>query len=453
MSDDLPPPSEDLEICVVVSADGERDAAASLATTLHALAAQEGVAASAYEVLVVLDADAADATRASARAIAGELRMPVLVVEGGAPGPPQRTGKDLACRRLLDIGRGEGVIASADGGASIPPRWLLAQRDATQPGASAVTAGDYARASASPVGTDSRKAAIAGWLARRSFGACEQTPAELATRKTATVSVVVPAKEVADTIGPVVDVLVACREAGLVDEVLVVDAASADGTADVAAACGADVAQESALRPEHGRCRGKGDAMWRGLSATSGEIVVFVDADSAAFDPRFVTGLLAPLFDHEDVHLVKGSFTRPFRVGSAVVPLGGGRVTEILARPLLNIHRPELAGFAQPLAGEIAARRSLLQTLPFPVGYGVEIAMLLDAHDRVGIDGLAQADLGERQNRHQSLRELSAMALAVLIAAERRLLGVDAAAGLLALPFEELELRRVEVDERPPLIA
>jgi glucosyl-3-phosphoglycerate synthase len=131
-------------------------------------------------------------------------------------------------------------------------------------------------------------------------------------------------------------------------------------------------------------------------------------------------------------------------------------VTELLARPLLNLHRPELGGFAQPLAGEIAGRRALLESLAFPVGYGVEIAMLLDAHERVGLDGLAQADLGERQNRHQSLRELSAMALAVLVAAQRRLVGepeVQALApGPLALPEGGLQIRQVAVEERPPLV-
>jgi hypothetical protein len=205
-----------------------------------------------------------------------------------------------------------------------------------------------------------------------------------------------------------------------------------------------------------GACRGKGDAMWRALGATTGEIVVFVDGDSAAFGEHVLPSLLAPLLHDEALHLVKGSFGRPFRVGDTVLPTGGGRVTELLARPLLNLHRPQLAGFVQPLAGEIAARRTLLQSLAFPVGYGVEIAMLLDAHERVGLDGLAQVDLGERQNRHQSLRELSAMALAVLVAAERRLVG-DAevralAPGPLILPHRGLEVRQVPVEERPPLV-
>jgi glucosyl-3-phosphoglycerate synthase len=261
---------------------------------------------------------------------------------------------------------------------------------------------------------------------------------------------------VAGTVGAVLDGLAPLRAAGLLDEVVVVDAASADGTAEVAAARGARVVQEDALLREHGPARGKGDAMWRGLSATSGDIVVFLDTDTQDFDPGFVAGLLGPLLTDPGVALVKAAFARPFRAGNAVVPHGGGRVTELLARPFLNLHVPELAGFAQPLAGEIAARRGLLEALPFPVGYGIEIAMLIDAAREVGVDALAQVWLGSRQNRHQPLRELSAMAYAVLVAASSRVLDpavLDAAApGPLALPCDErLEVRSVAVEERPPL--
>jgi glucosyl-3-phosphoglycerate synthase len=154
--------------------------------------------------------------------------------------------------------------------------------------------------------------------------------------------------------------------------------------------------------------------------------------------------------------LAKGAFHLLFAAGGEVRHGEGGRVTELMARPLLNLHRPALAGFAQPLAGELAARRTLLERLAFPVGYGVEIAMLLDAEALVGVDALAQADLGSRQNRHQPLRELSAMSYAVLVAASRRLLGADAvdalAPGPYALPgAAEVDVRQVAVEERPPL--
>ena len=320
-------------------------------------------------------------------------------------------------------------------------------------------AGARVRTSPRPAGRAfrglARDLALDSWLDRNAYGRCHLEPAELAARKTATVSVVVPAREVAATIGPTVDVLRRFVAAGAVDELLVVDAASRDDTAAIARAAGAAVVQEDDLMPSFGPCRGKGDAMWRALAATTGEIVVYVDADSEDFGERMLTGLLAPLFARPELMLVKGAFQRPFASGGEVRPGEGGRVTELMARPLLNLHRPALAGFAQPLAGEVAARRELLEQLAFPVGYGVEIAMLLDADELVGIDALAQADLGSRQNRHQALRELSAMSYAVLVAASRRLLGADAVDALAPGPYvlpgpAEVDVRQVAVEERPP---
>jgi glucosyl-3-phosphoglycerate synthase len=187
--------------------------------------------------------------------------------------------------------------------------------------------------------------------------------------------------------------------------------------------------------------------------------VAFADTDTEEFGRHFLTGLLGPLICDPAVQLVKGFFRRPFRTESTLMPHGGGRVTELMARPLLNLHAPELAVFDQPLAGETAARRALLEQLPFSAGYGVEIAMLIDAWRLAGLDGLAQVDLGVRQNRHQPLRELSAMAYAILVAAQTRFLGSDFAdahaCGSISLPAldgaEAMESRRVTVEERPPL--
>jgi glucosyl-3-phosphoglycerate synthase len=323
-------------------------------------------------------------------------------------------------------------------------------------------AGARVRTSPRPAGRAfrglARDLALDAWLERNAYGPRHLTPAELAAGKTATVSVVVPAREVATTIGPTVDVLRRFADAGAIDELLVVDAASDDGTAAAARAAGATVAQEDDLMPAFGPCRGKGDAMWRALAATTGEIVAYVDADSEDFDERMLTGLLAPLFARPDLALVKGAFQRPFAAGGDVLPGEGGRVTELMARPLLNLHRPGLAGFAQPLAGEVAARRELLERLAFPVGYGVEIAMLLDAERLVGLDALAQADLGSRQNRHQPLDALSAMSYAVLVAASKRLLGPEAVDALAAGPYVlprpgEVDVRQVPVEERPPHVS
>jgi glucosyl-3-phosphoglycerate synthase len=304
---------------------------------------------------------------------------------------------------------------------------------------------------------------LADWLERRSYHGDEYELARVQELRAAagaagSVSVVLPTREVASTIGRILDALVPLREAGVIDELLVIDAASADGTAEIAAAHGATVVQESAVLPEHGPARGKGDALWRSLAVTRGEIVAFLDADTEDFHPGFALGLLGPLLADPALQFLKGAFRRPFRLGDRTLPDGGGRVTELVARPLLNLHVPELAGFVQPLAGEFAARRTLLEQLPFPVGYGVEIATLIDALRHAGLDALAQVDLGTRQNRHQSLRALSAMAYAVMVAAERRIHGDGTVAlaspGPLVLPHDgDLEVEHVAVEERPPLRA
>lgn len=305
--------------------------------------------------------------------------------------------------------------------------------------------------------TMSRRDAVGRWVERRTYRAADfplERVRELRAATGAPVSVVVPAREVADTIGPIVATAVALRDAGAIDEVVVIDAASQDGTAAVAAGAGARVVQESEVLPELGPALGKGDALWRSLTVTSGDLVAFVDGDSEDFDAGFVLGLVGPLLAVDQLEFVKGAFRRPFRIGDRTVPDGGGRVTELVARPLLNLHVPALAGFVQPLAGEFAARRSLLERLAFPVGYGVEIATLIDSHRLVGLEAMAQVDLGSRQNRHQSLRALSAMAYAVLIAAERRIHGSSsvAAPGPLLLPHDgTFEARHVAVEERPPL--
>ena len=302
-----------------------------------------------------------------------------------------------------------------------------------------------------------RDLALADWRARRSYRATDFSAERLLASKTGPITVILPAREVAATIGQIIDAVTALRELDLVDELLVVDAASEDGTAAVAAAHGAIVLQEDELLSEYGPARGKGDAMWRALSVARGEIVVFLDADTSDFDIGFVIGLLGPLLSDPEVRFVKGSFLRPFLLAGSVLPGEGGRVTELVARPLLNLYAPHLAGFDQPLAGELAARADLLRELPFPVGYGVEIANLIDAARVAGIDALAQVDLGTRQNRHQSLRDLSAMSYAVIAAAAARVAGLSAAPApgpmsLPPLPGETaVELRRVSVVERPPL--
>jgi glucosyl-3-phosphoglycerate synthase len=300
---------------------------------------------------------------------------------------------------------------------------------------------------------------VTDWRARRSFQAEQFSLERLLAAKRESVAVVLPTREVAATIGAIAERVAELQAAGLIDEALLIDSASVDGTAEIAAASGLTVVQEDAVAPEHGPAQGKGDAMWRALQVVKSEIVAYIDADSESFHAGFLTGLLGPLICEPQIQFVKGCFERPFRDGSVSRAGEGGRVTELLARPLLNLHAPELAVFDQPLAGEVAARRELLVRLPFSVGYGVEIAMLIDAWRAVGLDGLAQVHLGIRQNAHQSLRELSAMAYAVLVAASNRFLGSQFAeahaSGSIALPpqglGEPMEMRRVPIEERPAL--
>ena len=231
----------------------------------------------------------------------------------------------------------------------------------------------------------------------------------------ASTTLIFPARNVAGTIGTILSVVEGLRaRTGLPDQVIVVDADSPDGTADVARAHGAEVYSENELMRAHGPAQGKGDAMWRALAVARGDIVMFADADSADFEEHFVYGTFGPLLADPQLQFVKGAFRRPFKQGEEKILDGGGRVTELMAKPLINLFYPQLAGFVQPLAGEFAARRELLNKVPFFTGYGVEIGMLIDVFDQVGLGAMAQVDLGTRQNRHQTLGSLSRMSSVVL---------------------------------------
>jgi glucosyl-3-phosphoglycerate synthase len=235
------------------------------------------------------------------------------------------------------------------------------------------------------------------------------------------ITLILPAREVAGTIGPILDTVAELNErSGLVDQVLVVDADSADGTADIARARGAEVYSENELLPEFGPCLGKGDAMWRSLSVARGDIVMFADTDTRDFGEHFIYGTLGPLLTVPGVQFSKAAYRRPFTNDAQSVVDGGGRVTELMAKPLLNFFYPELTGFVQPLAGEFAANRDLLYRTPFLTGYGVEIAILIDVLEDAGLSAMSQVDLGSRQNRHQPLWELTKMSSTVLRALARR---------------------------------
>ncbi len=243
----------------------------------------------------------------------------------------------------------------------------------------------------------------------------------IAAQRESSISVVLPARDEASTIGPIVTVLMELVACGAVDQVLVADA-STDATAALARAAGAEVVDQAAVLPRHGPVRGKGDAMWRGLAASHGEVVCFLDADTRDFAAHFACGLLGPLVCSPGAAFVKGAYRRPLDLGPAGTrPSGGGRVTELTARPLLRRFFSEVAWLRQPLAGEVAAPRALLERLPFTCGYGVDVGLLLDAVALAGPGALAEVDLDVRQNRHRPLDELGAMADEVLAAVCARL--------------------------------
>ncbi|MFH8976015.1 glucosyl-3-phosphoglycerate synthase [Streptomyces sp. NPDC017890] len=295
------------------------------------------------------------------------------------------------------------------------------------------------------------------WLSARSWSVADRPIQQLLAAKHATgqsVSVVLPALDEEATVGDIVTVIRRdlMGRVPLVDEIVVVDSGSSDRTSAVAAAAGARVVHRDAILPRIPAVPGKGEVLWRSLLVTGGDIVCFVDADLREFSADFVSGIVGPLLTDPDVHLVKAMYDRP--LGAAAGQ--GGRVTELMARPLLNMHWPQLAGFVQPLGGEYAARRSLLEQLPFPVGYGVELGMLVDSLHLVGLDALAQVDVGVRRHRHQDGQALGRMSAAIYRTAQLRL-----ARGHLVRPsliqFErgadgfEPRTYSVDTEERPPM--
>ena len=237
------------------------------------------------------------------------------------------------------------------------------------------------------------------------------------------VSVVLPARDEAATVGAIVTALRTdlMEAVPLLDEIVVVDSGSSDRTGQVAARAGARVVHQRDVLPHLGDRPGKGEALWKSLHVTTGDVVAFIDADLREFDPQFAVGLLGPLLTDPTVQFVKAFYDRPLTSGETVLPAGGGRVTELVARPLLNLHWPILAGFVQPLAGEYAARRELLERLPFVSGYGVEIGMLIDVVEEIGLNGMAQVDLGSRHHRNSSDAALGRMAAQVYLALLSRL--------------------------------
>ncbi|MCO1657555.1 glucosyl-3-phosphoglycerate synthase [Pseudonocardia sp. S2-4] len=296
------------------------------------------------------------------------------------------------------------------------------------------------------------------WFARRTWQEPSWTVDELVAAKAGRrVSVVLPALDEEATVGAIVAAIVGLTTgpAPLVDELVVVDSGSTDRTVEVAAAAGARVVLRTDVLADLEPREGKGEVLWRSLAATTGDVICYIDSDLVDFDPGFVPALLGPLLVETGVELVKGFYRRPLRLETTQADTGGGRVTELLVRPLLAALRPELAGVVQPLGGEYAGTRALLESVPFAAGYGVEIGLLLDTFERTGVDGIAQVNLGVRKHRNRSLVQLGAMARQILAAALGRL-GVPDAGGAL-VQFLQVDgewlatSTPVAVADRPPM--
>lgn len=293
------------------------------------------------------------------------------------------------------------------------------------------------------------------WLARRSWSRPPWSAADLVPAKAGrTVSVVLPALDEEATIAAVIDTITP-MVGGLVDELVVLDSGSTDATAVRARAAGARVVRREDVLPGVPPRPGKGEALWRSLAATSGDIIVFIDSDLLDPDPLFVPRLVGPLLTQPGVQLVRGYYRRPLKLEHGEDATGGGRVTELVARPLLAALRPELRCVLQPLGGEYAGTRELLGSVPFAPGYGVEIGILIDTYDTYGIDAIAQVNLGVRTHRNRPLHELAPMSRQVIATLLTRCGIEDSGAGLTRFVADgdgfTAATSAVSLDDRPPM--
>ena len=239
---------------------------------------------------------------------------------------------------------------------------------------------------------------------------------ELKKKKNLKISVAFPTLNEEETIAEEINVIKTelQTEYPLLDEIVVMDSGSTDRTRQLAAQAGAKVYLADDWLPEFGTIRGKGENLWKSLYVLEGDIIVWIDADIKNIHPKFVYGIVGPLLEYDHLQYVKAFYERPLVLGKKMRSSGGGRVTEILVRPLLANFYPELCGFMQPLSGEYAGRREILERVPFRVGYGVEVGLLIDIYEKCGLKGMAQVDLDKRVHKPQRLAALGRMSFAVL---------------------------------------
>ncbi|HEV2356030.1 MAG TPA: glucosyl-3-phosphoglycerate synthase [bacterium] len=312
------------------------------------------------------------------------------------------------------------------------------------------------------------RSAVDAWFARntfhaRTFGDLTRLAA-LKRRRGVTISLGLPALNEERTIGDEITVLrrALMEEVPLLDEIAVMDSGSSDRTVAVARALGVPTYQHAEILPETGTFDGKGEALWKSLHVLRGDLIVWLDTDIHNIDPQFVYGLVGPLLYEPRIAYVKGYYQRPLQDGTSQSATGGGRVTELTARPLLNLFFPELSGLIQPLAGEYAGRREVLERLPFFTGYGVEIGHLIDILNRFGLDRIGQVDLDVRVHRNRGLQALSLMAFAIIQVVMARV-GDRAGHPLRAemntamklirtVPSLALDVTELREHERPPIL-
>jgi glucosyl-3-phosphoglycerate synthase len=309
---------------------------------------------------------------------------------------------------------------------------------------------------------------VSDWLSRNTFHHSQFDPAALVEAKReqgVTVSLCIPTLNEERTIGKEVVVFIdeLMRRHPLLDEVAVIDSGSEDQTCEVAAAFGADVYSAADILPQYGNYRGKGENLWKAIYQLRGDIVIYVDADIKNIHPRFAYGLLGPLLADPQVSYVKAFYDRPLAEASSTRPSGGGRVTEILIRPLFSLFFPELSGLIQPLSGEYAVRRGVLETLAFPIGYGVETSHLIDVYQSLGMAAFAQVDLDRRVHTNQSTSALGRMSFRILQTFLKRIGALGLVAGLpeLGTQLQQFQVtggryERVDYEieelERPPMV-
>jgi glucosyl-3-phosphoglycerate synthase len=307
------------------------------------------------------------------------------------------------------------------------------------------------------------------WFAQNTFHSHEfrniRYLLDLKERQGKTISLALPTLNEEKTVGKIITTLKRnlVERYPLLDELMVIDSNSTDATVSIAESLGVTVYKHPDILTEHGSFTGKGEALWKSLYVTRGDIVVWIDSDISGLHPKFVYGLVGPLLSDPELGFVKGFYRRPLNLGGQLMTTGGGRVTELTARPLINLFYPQLSGLVQPLAGEMAGRRDVLENVPFFTGYGVETGLLIDILERFGLEAIAQADLETRVHRNQSLLSLSKMAFAIIqVVIERlgqrdRTALVDEMNRTMKLihysPTELfLEVKEIRENERPPIV-